>query len=47
MRFRSTGFGHVHRAISRGDGFDAYTTFVIPSGSPNQTIPTDPPEACS
>jgi hypothetical protein len=45
--FMDPGFGHVHRAISRGDGFDAYTTFVLPSGSPSQTIPTDPPEACS
>jgi len=45
--FMDSGFGHVHRAISRGDGFDAYTTFVLPSGSPSQTIPTGPPEACS
>jgi hypothetical protein len=45
--FMDPGFGHVHRAISRDDGFDAYTTFVIPSGSPSQTIPTDPPEACA
>jgi hypothetical protein len=45
--FMDPGFGHVHRAISRGDGFDAYTTFVLPSGSPSQTIPADPPEACS
>jgi hypothetical protein len=41
------GFGHVHRAISRDDGFDVYVTFVTPSGTPNQTIPVDPPEACS
>ena len=45
--FMDPGFGHVHRAVSRGDGFDAYTTFVIPSGSPSQTIPADPPAACS
>ena len=45
--FMDPGFGNVHRAVSRGDGFDAYTTFVIPSGSVSQTIPTDPPEACA
>ncbi len=45
--FMDPGFGHVHRAVSRDDGFDAYTTFVLPSGSPSQTIPTDPPAACS
>jgi hypothetical protein len=45
--FMDPGFGHVHRAVSRGDGFDAYTTFVIPSGSPSQTIPADPPAACA
>jgi hypothetical protein len=45
--FMDPGFGHVHRAVSRDDGFDAYTTFVIPSGSPSQTIPTDAPAACS
>ena len=45
--FMDPGFGHVHRAVSRGDGFDAYTTFVIPSGSASQTIPTDPPAACA
>jgi hypothetical protein len=45
--FMDPGFGHVHRAVSRDDGFDAYTTFVLPSGSPSQTIPADPPDACS
>src|SRR5262245_32292132 len=45
--FMDPGFGHVHRAVSRGDGFDAYTTFVLPSGTPSQTIPADPPAACS
>ena len=45
--FMDPGFGHVHRAVSRGDGFDAYTTFVIPTDSPSQTIPTDPPDACA
>jgi hypothetical protein len=45
--FMDPGFGHVHRAISREDGFDAYTTFVLPSGSPSQTILTAAPEACS
>jgi hypothetical protein len=41
------GFGHVHRAISRDDGFDVYVTFVTPSGTANQTIPTAAPAACS
>lgn len=46
--FMDPGFGHVHRAVSRGDGFDAYTTFVLPSGSPSQTIPVaNPPAACA
>lgn len=45
--FMDPGFGHVHRAVSRGDGFDAYTTFVLPSGSPSQTIPAEPPAACA
>jgi len=34
--FMDPGFGHVHRAVSRDD---AYTTFVLPTGSPSQTIP--------
>jgi hypothetical protein len=41
------GFGHVHRAVSRDDGFDVIVTFVTPSGTANQTIPTAPPAACS
>ena len=45
--FMDPGFGSVHRAVSRDDGFDAYTTFVLPTGSPSQTIPTDPPAACA
>jgi hypothetical protein len=38
---------HVHRVITREDGFDAYITFVVPNGTPNQTLLADPPEACS
>jgi hypothetical protein len=45
--FMDPGFGHVHRAVADADGFDAYTTFILPSGSPTQTIPADPPDACS
>jgi quercetin dioxygenase-like cupin family protein len=45
--FMDPGFGHVHRAVSRGDGFDAYTTFIVPTGSPGHSIPVDTPEACS
>lgn len=45
--FMDPGFGSVHRAVSRDDGFDAYTTFVLPTGSPSQTIATDPPAACA
>jgi quercetin dioxygenase-like cupin family protein len=37
----------VHRVIARDDGFDVYVTFVVPSGTPNQTVLADPPEACS
>jgi hypothetical protein len=46
-----TGFldpgSDVDRVIARQDGFDAYITFVVPIGSPSQTLPADPPEACS
>lgn len=45
--FMDPGFGQVHRAVSRGDGFDAYTTFVLPSGSSSHAIAADPPEACA
>lgn len=45
--FMDTGFGHVHRAVSQGDGFDAYTTFVIPSGSSSHSIAAPAPDACS
>jgi hypothetical protein len=45
--FVDPGFGHVHRAISRGDGFHAYVTWVTPTGSPSQTILVAPPPACS
>jgi hypothetical protein len=46
--FMDPGFGHVHRAIAGADaGFDAYVTFVTPTGTPNQTIPRPPPAACS
>jgi hypothetical protein len=45
--FVDPGFGHVHRGLGGPEGFDAYTTFVIPSGSPSQTIPAPAPEACS
>jgi quercetin dioxygenase-like cupin family protein len=37
----------VHRVLARDDGFDAYITFVVPSGTPNQTVLADPPDACS
>lgn len=46
-----TGFvdsgGDVHRAIAQAEGLDVYATFVTPTGTPRQTIPADPPEACS
>lgn len=45
--FVDPGFGHVHRAVSRADGFDIYATFVTRTGTPNQTILRDPPAACS
>lgn len=45
--FMDPGFGSVHRGLGGPEGFESYATFVTPSGSPNQSIPTDPPEACS
>lgn len=46
-----TGFvdagSHVHRVVARQDGFDAYITFVVPSGTANQTLLADPPDACT
>jgi quercetin dioxygenase-like cupin family protein len=45
--FFDKGFGHVHRGIAGPSGAHLYTTFIVPSGTANQTIPTDPPEACS
>lgn len=44
--FMDPGFGEVHRGIARGDGFESYALFVTPSGSPSQSIATDPPAAC-
>lgn len=45
--FIDPGFGHVHRGLGGPEGFDAYTTFLVPSGTPSQTIPANAPEACS
>lgn len=44
--FVDQGFGHVHRAIAGASGADFYVTYVLPPGSPNQLIPTDPPKHC-
>ena len=45
--FMDPGFGHVHRAVAQPNvGFDAYVTFVTPTGTPNQTIPMSPPAGC-
>lgn len=45
--FFDPGFGHVHRGIAGPNGAHLYTTFIVPSGAENQTIPADPLEACS
>jgi hypothetical protein len=45
--FMDPGFGHVHRGVAGPQGVDLYTTFITPTGTENQTIPTDPPAACS
>lgn len=45
--FMDPGFGAVHRGLGGPEGFESYATFVTPSGTPSQSIPTDPPDACS
>jgi quercetin dioxygenase-like cupin family protein len=44
--FVDEGFGHVHRAVAGPDGADFYVTYLLPHGTPNQLIPTDPPSSC-
>ena len=44
--FVDRGFGHVHRAIAGTDGVDFYVVFVMPRGTANPTIPTDPLSEC-
>jgi hypothetical protein len=46
MGFVDEGFGHVHRAVAGPDGADFYVTYLLPHGTPNQLIPTDPPSSC-
>jgi quercetin dioxygenase-like cupin family protein len=45
--FFDRGFGHVHRGIAGASGAHLYVTYIVPSGSPTQTIPTDPPAPCA
>ena len=45
--FMDPGFGHVHRGIAGPQGAEVYTTFVVPTGTENQTIPKPAPAACS
>jgi hypothetical protein len=45
--FLDPGFGHIHRAIAGSAGAHFYATYVLPTGSANHLIPTDPPSACS
>ena len=44
--FVDRGFGHVHRAIAGPEGADFYVVFVLPPGSEQQLIPTEPAAEC-
>jgi len=44
--FVDEGFGHVHQAVAGPDGADFYLTYLLPHGTPNQLIATDPPSSC-
>jgi hypothetical protein len=45
--FVDRGFGHVHRAVAGPDGADFYVVFVMPRGTANPTILTDPLAECA
>ena len=45
--FVDRGFGHVHRAIAGPDGVDFYVVYLLPPGSENHVISTEPPAECS
>lgn len=45
--FVDPGFGNVHQAKAGPDGAELYALFVLPPGSANHQIPTDPDPACT
>lgn len=45
--FVDPGFGNVHQATAGPEGAEIYAVYVLPPGTPNQLIPTDPAAACT
>lgn len=44
--FVDSGFGHVHHAIAGPEGADFYVTYLLPHGSTQHLIPSQPPGPC-
>ena len=45
--FVDPGFGNVHQATAGPEGAEIYAVYVLPPGSQNHLIPTDPAPACT
>jgi hypothetical protein len=45
--FMDPGHGHVHRGIAGPQGAHVYTTFILPTGTENQTLPRPAPAVCA
>jgi quercetin dioxygenase-like cupin family protein len=45
--FVDPGFGTVHQAVAGPQGAEIYVIYMLPPGSPNQLILTDPDPACT
>lgn len=45
--FVDPGFGSTHQATAGPAGAEIYAVYVLPRGSANQLIPTDPDTACT
>ncbi len=45
--FVDPGFGKIHQANAGPGGAEIYAVYVLPPGSENQLIPTDPDPACT
>jgi hypothetical protein len=45
--FMDPGHGHVHRGIAGPQGAHVYTTFILPTGTENQTLPRPAPDVCA